>query len=214
MTDITIDLVSDVACPWCAIGYGRLQQALEQLPEVSTTLTWRAFELNPDPDATPEPIVPALCRKYGATEEQINDSQRQMMTIASELGLHFDKMESRYTANTFDAHRLVKWAATHNSQTPMKLALFDAYFGDAKPVGEHSVLLDCVKAAGLDTEQAKQVLDSDQFGDDVRREEQQYQQAGVSSVPAFIINNKYLISGAQEPDELAQAIRQIASENP
>ena len=213
MTAITIDLVSDIACPWCAIGYGRLQQALTTLPEIEATLTWRAFELNPDPAAEPEPIVPALCRKYNTTKEQIDESQQQMMTIAADLGLNFEKMESRYTTNTFDAHRLVKWAHQFEKQTAMKQALFDAYFGEARSMQDHEVLLQCVEQAGLDKEEARQILTSDDFADQVRQEEQQYQQAGVTSVPAFVINQKYLISGAQEPQQLAQALKQIAEED-
>ncbi|WP_218352846.1 DsbA family oxidoreductase [Alteromonas lipotrueiana] len=213
MTTITIDLVSDIACPWCAIGYARLQKALELLPDVQTELTWRAFELNPDPEAQPEPILPALCRKYNAPEAQIVESQKQMMTIASELGLNFEKMESRYTTNTFDAHRLVKWAHQFGKQTAMKQALFDAYFGEAESVQDPQVLLKCVEQAGLDQSKAQQVLQSDEYANEVRQEEQQYQQAGVSSVPAFIINQKYLISGAQEPDQLALALKQIVDEN-
>jgi len=222
MTRLRIDLVSDIACPWCAIGYARLQQALQSLQgAIEVDLHWRAFELNPDPALVPEPILPALCRKYGVPEAQMQHSQQMLMQLAAGLGLNFSGMEQRLTCNTFDAHRLLKWAAAAypstssqsvSAQTALKLALFDAYFGRAEQVSEHDVLLRCVAVAGLNVDEAQQVLVSGQFSDEVRAEEAAYQQAGISSVPAFVINQRYLISGAQEPAQLAQTFKQIAAE--
>ncbi|WP_430456623.1 DsbA family oxidoreductase [Rheinheimera sp.] len=222
MTRLRIDLVSDIACPWCAIGYARLQQALQSLHgTIEVDLHWRAFELNPDPALVPEPILPALCRKYGVPEAQMQQSQHMLMQLAAGLGLNFSGMEQRLTCNTFDAHRLLKWAAATypaaaaqsvSAQTALKLALFEAYFGRAEQISEHDVLLRCVAATGLDTGAAAQVLESTQFADEVRAEEAAYQQAGISSVPAFVINQRYLISGAQEPAQLAQTLKQIAAE--
>lgn len=222
MTRLRIDLVSDIACPWCAIGYARLQQALQSLHgAIEVDLHWRAFELNPDPALVPEPILPALCRKYGVPAAQMQQSQQMLMQLAAGLGLNFSGMEQRLTCNTFDAHRLLKWAAaaypatatqSESAQTALKLALFEAYFGRAEQVSEHDVLLRCVAAAGLDADAAAQVLLSTQFADDVRAEEAAYQQAGISSVPAFVINQRYLISGAQEPAQLAETLQQIAAE--
>ena len=117
----------------------------------------------------------------------------------------------RFTCNTFDAHRLVKWAAEQGKQTEMKQALFEAYFGKAEDVSDPNVLLGCVESLGLDRDKAKQILDSDEFADVVREDEATYQQAGVSAVPAFIVNGKYLISGAQEPDTLVQAFEEIGA---
>lgn len=212
MTTLTIDLVSDIACPWCAIGYARLQEALKQLPDLDITLNWRAFELNPDPNAVPEPIGPALAKKYGMNEQQVAETQQHMKDAATALGLDFTHMESRYTCNTFDAHRLVKWAAEFNQQTAMKLALFDAYFGRAESVSERDVLLRCAEHAGLDRQRAAAVLDSNDYADAVREDENTWQQAGVTSVPAFVINQKYLISGAQEPESLVGILQQIIEE--
>ncbi|MDL2197824.1 DsbA family oxidoreductase [Halopseudomonas aestusnigri] len=211
MQNLTIDIVSDIACPWCAIGYARLEQALAALEgEVGAKVEWHAFELNPDPAQRPMPIVEALCRKYGRNEVEVRAAQDDMIRIATGLGLNFTQMQERYTANTFDGHRLVKWAAEHDRQTAMKQALFDAYFGEAKDVSNRDVLLDAVCAAGLDAAEAEQVLTSDRFADIVRADEAHWQQAGISSVPAFVINGQYLISGAQEPDYLVQALREIA----
>ena len=214
MNKMHIDIVSDIACPWCAIGYARLERAMEQLaPEYEFTVQWRAFELNPDHSGEGEPIVPALARKYGRSEEELRATQDQMMTIAKDLGLNFDKIQERLTCNTFDAHRLVKWAGEQGQQTGMKQALFDVYFGTAANVADHDVLLRCVEALGLDPAQARDVLNSDQYADAVREDEATYQQAGVTSVPAYIINNKYLISGAQEPGVLVQSLQEISAES-
>lgn len=213
MQHIRIDIVSDIACPWCAIGYARLEQALQQLEgELKVDVQWHAFELNPDPSAPKLPILEALSRKYGRSPEEMEAAQRNMMEIAEGLGLDFSRMQERYTANTFDAHRLVKWAAIQGRATAMKMACFDAYFGKAADVSDAAVLLDCVAAAGLDVEQARRVLASDAHADEVRSDQARYQQAGVSAVPAFILAQRYLISGAQEPATLVDALRQVAAE--
>ncbi len=214
MNKIHIDIVSDIACPWCAIGYARLERAMEQLaPEFEFTVKWHAFELNPDHRGEGEPILPALARKYGRSESEMRANQTQMMGIATELGLNFEKMQERFTCNTFDAHRLVKWADEQGQSTAMKQALFEAYFGRAEAVSEPEVLLRCVEAAGLEPESARAVLETDQYARTVREDEARYQQAGISSVPAFVINDRYLISGAQEPESLVQAFREIAGES-
>ena len=214
MNKIQIDIVSDIACPWCAIGYARLERAMELLgPEYEFTIQWHAFELNPAHSGKGEPILPALAKKYGRSEEEMRANQSHMMTIAKALGLNFDKLQERLTCNTFDAHRLVKWAGAQGQQTAMKQALFEAYFGNAMDVSEQNVLLSCVEVLGLDPAKARQVLESDQYTAAVREDEATYQQAGVTSVPAFIINSKYLISGAQEPDTLVQALQGISAES-
>lgn len=212
MTTLKIDLVSDIACPWCAIGYARLQLALKTLPQLQTELEWHAFELNPDKNAPQEPILPALSRKYGRSEDEMRANQANMMQIAADLGLNFSKMQQRFTCNTFDAHRLVKWAATQQKATAMKLALFDAYFGEAKDVSDATVLAECAAKAGLDKTQLQQILASNDYANIVNEDIANYQQAGITSVPAFIINNRYLISGAQEPPQLAASLQQIAKE--
>jgi len=213
MQHIRIDIVSDIACPWCAIGYARLEQALQQLDgELQAEIQWHAFELNPDPSAPRLPILEALSRKHGRSPAEMEAAQRNMMDIASGLGLDFSRMQERFTANTFDAHRLVKWAAGYGRASEMKLACFDAYFGRAADVSDHLVLLDCVAAAGLDVEEARGVLASGAESETVRQDEARYREAGISAVPAFILNQRYLISGAQEPQTLVDALRQVAAE--
>lgn len=213
MTKLQIDIVSDIACPWCAIGYARLQQAMEQLSdEISFRIQWHAFELNPDPSGDGEPILQALARKYGRSPQEMEAAQADMMRIASGLGLNFTRMQERYTRNTFDGHRLVKWAGEHNRQTEMKVALFDAYFGHAANIADHDVLQAQAESIGLDGNQARELLESNRYADEVRQEEAYWQQAGVTGVPAFILNRRYMISGAQEPETLVEALRKVASE--
>ncbi|PCM46324.1 DsbA family oxidoreductase [Marinobacter sp. ANT_B65] len=213
MKKIQIDIVSDIACPWCAIGYARLEKAMAQLaPEYEFSIEWHAFELNPDHSGEGEPILPALARKYGKSEEEARATQNQMMAIAMGLGINFGKLQERLTCNTFDAHRLVKWAGEQGQQTGLKQALFDAYFGKGYNVSSHDVLLRCVEDLGLDSAKAKEVLDSDQYARAVREDEAEYHKAGITAVPAFIINNKYLIAGAQEPDVLVQALQEIGAD--
>lgn len=214
MNKIQIDIVSDIACPWCAIGYARLERAMEQLgPQYAFTVQWHAFELNPEHSGKGEAILPALAKKYGRSEDEMRANQSHMMTIAKQLGLNFEKLQERLTCNTFDAHRLVKWSAEQGQQTAMKQALFDAYFGRALDVSDPNVLVSCVEALGLDAAKARQLLESDQYVAAVREDEATYRQAGISSVPAFIINGKYLISGAQEPAAFVQALQEISAES-
>lgn len=212
MTELQIDIVSDIACPWCAIGYARLQQAMAELADdIQFHVQWHAFELNPDASSDGEPILQALSRKYGRSPEEMEAAQADMMRIASGLGLNFDRMQERYTRNTFDGHRLVKWAAEFDRQTEMKMALFDAYFGHAANIADHDELQARAENIGLDGAEARQLLNSDRYAEQVREEEAYWQQAGVTGVPAFIVNRRYMISGAQEPDTLVAALRRVAS---
>jgi len=127
MTTLQIDIVSDIACPWCAIGYARMEQAMAQLDgELDFAIEWHPFELNPDKDADGEPILEALSRKYGRSPAEMQKAQSEMMTIAHELGLNFERMQERFTRNTFNAHRLVMWAGEQGRQTDMEKAFFDA----------------------------------------------------------------------------------------
>ncbi|MDX1588588.1 MAG: DsbA family oxidoreductase [Oleiphilaceae bacterium] len=213
MTPIRIDIVSDVACPWCAIGYARLEQAMEALKdELDFHIEWHAFELNPDRASDGEPILQALSRKYGRSEAEMEQAQSDMMAIAEDLGLNFTRMQSRFTRNTFDAHRLLKWAGDQGRQTALKKAFFEAYFGYAEDISDHEVLLRWTESAGLDAAAAREVLESKDYAEAVLRDEAHYQKAGISGVPAFIINQKYLISGAQEADYLSVTLRDIARE--
>ncbi|WP_456269096.1 DsbA family oxidoreductase [Kushneria sp. AK178] len=214
MEKLRIDLVSDVACPWCAIGYRRLEQALETLDgEIDVELVWQPFELNRDMPPEGEPILEHLCRKYGKDAATMEQSQREIMAVAEELGLNFRGAVERRANNTFDAHRVLAWAATQNRATSLQLALFEAYFGEAKNPSSPEVLREKTIAVGLDGDTAEAIARSDQYADEVRAAQQQFMEAGVSAVPGFILDGRYLISGAQPAEALVDALRQVAEEN-
>lgn len=214
MNTVKIDIVSDIACPWCAIGFARLEKAMQQLQsEIQFEIEWHPFELNPDSSSDGEPVAEMLSRKYGRTPEEIQSMQDNIQTIARDLGLNFDNLHQRDVRHTFHAHRLVKWAAEQGRATEMEKALFEAYFGHNAQIADPEVLADYAGRAGLDIRKAHEVLLSDQYAAAVRQDEARWQQAGIHSVPAFIINNQYLISGAQEPETLVQSLRNIVNEN-
>ncbi|CAM0555349.1 DsbA family oxidoreductase [Vreelandella titanicae] len=214
MQKVRIDLVSDVACPWCAIGYRRLEQALETLDgEIDVELFWQPFELNRDMPPEGEPILEHLCRKYGKDAASMAQSQREIMAVAEELGLNFRGAQERRANNTFAAHRVLAWAATQNLETPLQLALFDAYFGEAKNPSDPEVLREKAIEVGLDGDVAESIARSDQYADEVRAAEQRFMEAGVTAVPGFILDGRYLISGAQPAEVLVDALRQVAEEN-
>jgi len=212
MTTLQIDIVSDIACPWCAIGYARLEHAMKELAdELDFDVEWHAFELNPDKASDGEPIGPALSRKYGASEKDIDHWQQEMISIAHGLGLDFTHMQKRCTRNTFNAHRLVAWAREQGCQTAMNRAFFDAYFGRAEDISDDEVLVRCAESIGLNGDEARRVLDSGDYADAVLKDEARYQNGGISAVPAYIINQQYLISGAQPPEYLVNTLRDIAA---
>ena len=211
MKTVRIDIVSDVACPWCAIGYKRLEQAMTEVAgEVAVTIQWLPFQLNPELPQEGEPILDHLMAKYGRSAEEMEAAQAHMTELAHGLGLDFTRMHERRARNTFDAHRLLAWARERGFQTELSLALFDAYFGRAANVSDPAVLRGVVDAAGLPGDEAERILAGDDYAEQVRTEETRYKQAGITGVPAFILNQKYLVQGAQEPETLVAALREAA----
>jgi predicted DsbA family dithiol-disulfide isomerase len=216
-THLNIDLVSDVSCPWCAIGLQSLLTARAELaPELTFTLRMQPFELNPDMAPEGESIVEHLGRKYGSTPEQQAQTWQGIQARGQAVGFDFATNPERRIYNTFDAHRLLHWAGEQSAeqQLALKLALLRAYFTEGKNPSDHAVLQALAVQAGLNGDEAAQLLASGQYADEVRRQEGFYQRAGVSSVPAFIVNHRHLISGGQPPEVFVQALRQIAAEPP
>jgi predicted DsbA family dithiol-disulfide isomerase len=215
-TALHIDLVSDVACPWCAVGLWALEGALAQLQgEVSATIHPQPFELNPNMGPEGEDITEHLGRKYGSTPEQqaqIRDTIRQR---GAAVGFAF-KTEGRGRIwNTFDAHRLLHWATVEGAPgqaLDLKKALLTAYQGRAENPADPDVLVATAQSVGLDAVRARAVLQAGEFADAVRQQEAEWTGLGIRSVPAFIINRKHLISGGQPPEVFVQALRQIAAE--
>lgn len=214
MNKVSIDVVSDVACPWCVIGFKNLQQALASLEgEIEADLSWHAFELRPDAPAEGENWREHIMAKYGMSYEQSEENRKRITEAGNQVGFTFNFTDDMRTQNTFNCHRLLHWAKDAKQQTALKLALFEAYFTNRTDVNDTGVLLDAVDKAGLDRDSAAAVLASDRFEQAVRSEEGHYQQMGVSSVPTFIVNGKYAITGGQPAEVFVQALRQIASEN-
>ncbi len=211
---LKIDFVSDVSCPWCAIGLKSLDQALSQVPEVQAEIRFQPFELNPQMPAEGEEINAHLARKYGASPAQLEQTREQIRQRGAALGFSFTKGARDRIYNTFDAHRLLHWAGETDlaKQKALKLALFTAYFTEGRNPGAHDVLLAAAESAGLDRAAAETVLDSDAHAEAVREQESFWQAQGISSVPALVINERYLLQGGQPPEVFAQALRQIAAE--
>jgi predicted DsbA family dithiol-disulfide isomerase len=208
-----IDFVSDVSCPWCAIGLKSLEQALEKLPELAVELHFQPFELNPQMPAEGEEINAHLARKYGAAPAQLEQTREAIRLRGATLGFTFTKGARDRIYNTFDAHRLLHWAGLQGAgfQHPLKLALLTAYFTEGKNPGSHAVLIEAALTAGLDGQAAAELLASDAYADEVRAAEDFWLEQGINSVPAVIINRQHLISGGQPAEVYEQALRQIAS---
>ncbi len=208
-----IDFVSDVACPWCAVGLNALERALERVgPDLQVELHFQPFELNPTMPAEGADTVQYLSAKYGIDAEQIARNQAAIRARGAAVGFTFGARP--HVWNTFDAHRLLHWAGLQGGdrQRALKHALLKAYHGDGRNPGAHDVLLELAGAVGLDVEAAREVLTSGAYTDEVRAAEQYWQQAGIHSVPSIIIDDRHLIQGGQPPEVFEQALRQIAAE--
>lgn len=211
-TPLRIDFVSDVACPWCAVGLASLQQALGKLGDaVNAEIHLQPFELDPGVPAEGEDLTQRLMREYHTTAAQIDANHATIRARAAAVGFAYNTGPGSRAWNTFDAHRLLHWAeASHADRAvALKEALFRAYFTDQANVSDREVLVRIAASVGLDAEAARQVLATDQYASEVRAQELRYQQAGIRSVPATIINDTWLISGGQPPEAFESALREI-----
>jgi len=209
---LRIDFVSDVVCPWCAIGLVSLEQALARTrAEVEADLHFQPFELNPQLGAEGEELVPYLGKIYGMSAEQVADNQEAIRRRGAELGFTFDMERRRRTYNTLDAHRLLHWAGEAGGQRELKHALLRAYFTDGRDVSDHDTLVDVATGVGLPADRAREILGSNTYAEDVRTIEQFFMQHGIQAVPSVIIERKHLISGGQPVAAFEQALRQIAA---
>jgi predicted DsbA family dithiol-disulfide isomerase len=206
-----IDFVSDVACPWCAVGLNALERALERLGDaVPVELHFQPFELNPDLGPDGRDVVEYLSAKYGKTPEQIAQTQATIRERGAAVGFAFGPRVR--TWNTFDAHRLLHWAALQGRQRELKHALLAAYHGQGRNPGAADVLRDCAVEAGLDAAEAEAVIGSDRYADEVRAEEQRWLGLGIRSVPSLVIDGRHLIEGGHPPEVFEQALRRFAAE--
>ncbi len=209
-----IEVISDVACPWCAVGVHSLGKAIETLAAegIAVELSFQPFELNPDMGPEGQDIVPYLSGKYGIDEAQIRRNQALLRERGAAVGFAFG--ERGHVWNTFDAHRLLHWAGLEGpaAQHALKLALLRAYHGEGRNPSDPAVLLDAVAQAGLDAERARAVLDSDEFATEVRSDQVTWMNAGIDSVPSVVVNRRQLIQGAQPPEVFVEALRKIAAQ--
>lgn len=215
-TPLRIDFVSDVACPWCAIGLASLQQALTRLDgTVNAQIHLQPFEVNPQLPPEGEDANERQMGKYGISEEQLEARRAVIRERAAAFGIAFNTHKGSRVYVTFDAHRLLHWAELQNRALALALKriLQRAYFSDDENISNHEVLVRLAREAGLDADAARRVLEGGEYADAVRTQERHFQQAGVHSVPTIIINGQHLISGGQPPEVFEQALRQIAGAN-
>lgn len=208
-----IDFVSDVSCPWCIIGLKGLEGALARIGDgIDATISFQPFELNPSMPAAGQEIGEHIAEKYGSTPAQSAANREMIRARAAEVGFTMAMREGSRIYNTFDAHRLLHWAGEQGRQAALKHRLFEAYFTDGKNVSDHDVLVAAAEAAGLDGAEARAVLDAGRYAEEVRADEKLWQSRGISSVPAIVIDGKYLISGGQPVEAFEKALRTIAAE--
>jgi predicted DsbA family dithiol-disulfide isomerase len=205
-----IDFVSDVACPWCAVGLNSLERALDNIGhDIPVELHFQPFELNPTMAADGADAGEYLRAKYGMSEAQLASNRAAIRERGAAVGFAFG--ERLRVWNTFDAHRLLHWAGLQGRQRELKHAMLRAYHGEGRNPSAPEVLLALATEAGLDAAPAKQVLESGAYSDEVRAAERQWQQAGIQSVPSIVIDGRHLIQGGQPPEVFEQALRQIAA---
>ncbi len=214
-TRLRIDFVSDVVCPWCAVGLMSLERALERTRgEVEAQIHFQPFELNPAMPAEGEDAEGHLQRKYGMSAEQAAANQQVIVDRGAALGFTFDMARRSRIYNTFDAHRLLHWAEGEGEdrQRALKHGLLRADFSEGRDVSDHDTLVAIAAEAGLPEARAREILASGAFADEVRIGEQFFQSHGIRAVPAIILERKHLISGGQPPEVFEQALRQVAAE--
>lgn len=205
---LQIDIVSDVVCPWCAIGYSQLAEALKQT-NTPHEIHWHPFELNPNTPAEGRNYREHIMEKYGTTAEEIKESRARMTAAGAEVGFNFQFTDDFRTYNTFNTHQLLHWADQQGRMHDLKQALFVAHFVDNRNVGDSAVLADIAAHIGLDRNEALAVIEDQRFAEDIRQLVQHSKQQGIQSVPSVIFNGRHLVSGAQGVENYKNIIEQL-----
>ncbi|MGQ2930399.1 MAG: DsbA family oxidoreductase [Sphingopyxis sp.] len=213
---LSVDIVSDVMCPWCIIGWLKFEQVMAHFAgRLEFRVQWHPFELNPDMPPEGEDAAAHVMRKYGVSAEQSRANSGKMAGVAADLGFAFNRGPGFRMRNSFDAHRLLTWAGSREDpeqveatgvQTALKLALFKAHFTDNRDVSDHDVLADVAASVGLDRARAAAILGGDEFGEMVRTEEAYWADQNITGVPAFILGGRMLVPGAQDPEVFIRVI--------
>jgi len=210
MNPLKIDIVSDVVCPWCIVGYQQLSKALEKT-NIEAKIHWHPFELNPAMPADGQNLLEHIIEKYGITESESDENRQRLTELGKSLGFTFDFNENSRMVNTFKAHQLLHAAGKTSSEREhdLKMALFQAYFTDQKDVNDDNVLLAAALSVGFDTDEALNILQNEPDAKTVRVQEKHWIDSGITGVPAMVFCDKYLVTGAQGIDNYVSVINQV-----
>ena len=206
---IRIDIVSDVVCPWCVVGYKQLDEALKQT-QTDYEIHWHPFELNPNMLAEGQNMREHIIEKYGSSAQESDASRVRITDAGAEVGFDFNFTDDMRMHNTFNLHQLLHWAQPQGRMHDLKQALFTAHFTEGRNISNNEVLADIAAEIGLDRTEASAVLEDQRFAQDVRELEQHWQRQGVQSVPAIIFNERHLVSGAQGVENFTSILKQLA----
>ena len=209
---LIIDIVADLVCPYCYLGYQRLQQALDNQQHLyDYQLSWQPYQLNPDLSAEGELLLAHLEQKLGRSQADIQATQTELQAQAQVLGLTMNFPANQRLCNTGKAHRLAIWADTYDQQLGLMLALFAAYFTDQQDLNDNEVLLPLVASLGLPVDEAEKVLEQEQYQQELDAKAEQWRKQGIRSVPTYIINERYAISGALDSAILEQGFAELVA---
>lgn len=206
---LQIDIVSDVVCPWCIIGYRQLAEALEQT-NTPHEIHWHPFELNPNMPPEGQNLREHIIEKYGSSVQESNDSRIRMTAAGAEVGFEFQFTDDTRMHNTFNLHQLLHWAEQQGRMHDLKQALFTAHFTNNRNISDNAVLADIAAEIGLNRTEALAVLEDQRFAKEIRESVQRSQEQGIQSVPAVIFNGRHLVSGAQGVENYTNILKQLA----
>ena len=208
---VQIDIISDVMCPWCIVGFKQLEQALGMVG-AGAFIRWHPFELNPAMPPEGQNLSEHIAEKYGQTPEQSAQNRKMLTDLGADLGFTFNFTADSRIVNTFAAHQLLDWAQEHGLQHPLKMALFDAHFTDGKDVSQADVLIEIAASVGLDGAQAADVLSLGSQAEETRARQQFWTSRGISGVPSMVFDGRYLLTGAQGAQTYAQMLQKVLAE--
>ena len=208
---VQIDIVSDVMCPWCIVGFRQLEQALG-MTGTGAYIRWHPFELNPAMPPEGQNLREHLAEKYGTTPEQSRQNRQMLTELGASLGIAFNFDDDSRIVNTFAAHQLLGWAQEQGLQHPLKLALFEAHFGAGRDVSDPEVLADVAASVGLDRAEAARLIASGERAEETRAHQQFWTERGISGVPSMVFDGRYLLTGAQGAETYARMLRKVLSE--
>ena len=210
---LKIDIVSDVVCPWCTIGYKRLEKAINELGiQDQVTIEWQPFELNPNMPAEGQNVTEHLTEKYGSTLEQQKESKQNMTNVGKELDFTFDYFDEMRMVNTFEAHILLEYAKEFGKQTELKMCLTTAFFSERKDVSTREILKQALQTVGLNSDEGLAKLDNDEARKEIRTKQNYWKNLGITSVPTIVFNKKSAVTGAQPIATFKQVLSELIAE--